>query len=149
MITTVMKEFVYKLVEDAGELKDALEVRKQVFVAEQGILENIVFDDNESGAMHMVVKDGEKVIGTARVRFPEAKQAKLERMAVLKPFRCRGVGQGIVSFLVRELKNKQIEKIVLHAQHGVVGFYQSCGFSALGVPFEEADIEHLKMGKKL
>ena len=144
-----MKEFVYKLVEDAGELECALEVRKQVFVGEQGILENVVFDGNESGAMHMVVKDGEKVIGTARVRFPEAKQAKLERMAVLKPFRCQGVGQRIVFFLVRELENRQIEKIVLHAQRGVVGFYQACGFNTLGVPFEEAGIEHLKMGKKL
>ena len=144
-----MRELIYKLVEDADELKGALEVRRQVFVEEQGILENVVFDGNEGEAMHMVVKDGERVIGTARVRFPEVRQAKLERMAVLKPFRCRGAGEGMVSFLVGELKKKQIEKVVLHAQHTVVGFYKLCGFDALGAPFEEAGIEHLKMERKL
>jgi len=34
-------------------------------------------------ALHMVVMDGERVIGTARVLFLATNQAKLERMASL------------------------------------------------------------------
>lgn len=143
-----MKEFTYKLVENNSELKDAFEVRRQVFVEEQGIPEDLVFDGSEGKAMHMVVKDGQSVIGTARVRFQEAKQAKLERMAVLRPFRGMGIGKRIMSFLIEELKSKEIEKVVLHAQYEVIEFYKARGFNTLGLPFWEAGIKHLKMERK-
>ena len=144
-----MKEFIYKLVENDGELECALEVRRQVFVEEQGISENLVFDGCEDKAMHLIVKDGESIIGAARVRFLDDKQAKLERMAVLRPFRSVGIGRGIVSFLIEELKSRGIERVVLHAQYGVIGFYKACGFSTFGLPFWEAGIKHSRMQRKL
>jgi len=145
---TVMKEFTYKLAENDRELNDAFAVRRQAFVEEQGVSEDIVFDGCEDRAMHMVVKDGESVIGTARVRFLDDGQAKLERMAVLKPFRGVGIGKRIMSFLIEELKGKEVERVVLHAQYGVIEFYKACGFNPLDLPFEEAGIKHLKMEKK-
>jgi predicted GNAT family N-acyltransferase len=144
-----MKEFIYKLVENDSELKGAFEVRRQVFTEEQGISEDMVFNDSDGEAMHMVVKDGERVIGTARVQFLDAKQAKLERMAVLGPFRRMGIGRRIISFLMEELKNRQIEKVALHAQHGVMEFYRACGFRQSGLPFWEAGIKHVKMERGL
>ena len=144
-----MREFSYKLVENDNELEGAFEVRRQVFTEEQGISENLEFDGYDGEAMHMVVKDGRRVIGTARVQFLEVKQAKLERMAVLSPFRRRGIGKKIISFLIEELKNRQIEKVVLHAQYGVIGFYKVCGFNQSGLPFWEAGIKHVKMERGL
>jgi predicted GNAT family N-acyltransferase len=144
-----MTRYTYKLVENDTELKGAIEVRRQVFMEEQGISEDLVFDSCEGEAMHIVVKDGERVIGTARVRFPEEKQAKLERMAVLKPFRGMGVGTRIMSFLIEELKRRQIERVVLHAQCGAIGFYKACGCKTFGSPFWEAGIKHLKMEMKI
>jgi len=145
----VMREFTYKLVENKGELNHAFEVRRQVFVEEQGIPENIVFDDPEGEAIHIVAKDGKRIVGTARIQFLGAKQAKLERMAVLKPFRNMGIGKGIMSFIAEELKSKQVEQVILHAQHGAVEFYKECGFKELGLPFWEAGIKHTKMGRAL
>ena len=143
-----MKEFTYKLVENDSELKGAFDVRRRVFVEEQGISEDLVFDDCEDEAMHLVVKDSESVIGTARVRFLEDRQARLERMAVLKPFRGIGIGERMMSFLVEELGSREIERVVLHAQYEVIGFYKTCGFSTLGLPFWEAGVKHLKMERK-
>jgi predicted GNAT family N-acyltransferase len=100
-------------------------------------------------AMHMVAKDGERIVGTARVLFLAASQAKLERMAILKPFRRRGIGKGIISFLDEEFKNRGIEQVVLHAQCSAVNFYKSCGFEESGSPFWEAGIKHVKMQKRL
>ena len=99
--------------------------------------------------LHMVVKDGEKVIGTARVLFLPASQAKIERIAILKPFRRKGIGRRIISFLNEELKNKQVEQVVLHAQYPVAAFYRSCGFVESGSPFREAGIKHIKMQRRL
>jgi predicted GNAT family N-acyltransferase len=144
-----MGKLSYKLVTSDRELKAAFEVRLQVFVEEQGISEELELDDLDQEALHMVVKDGERVIGTARVLFLTANQAKIERMAILKPFRRRGIGKGIISFLNEELRNKQVEQVVLHAQYAVVAFYKSCGFEESGLPFQEAGIKHIKMERQL
>jgi len=144
-----MSELNYKLVTNDKELKGAFEVRRQVFVAEQSIPEDLELDGLDKKALHMVVKDGERVIGTARVLFLANSQAKIERMAVLKPFRGIGIGKKIISFLNEELKNRQVEEVVLHAQCSVVAFYKSCGFKELGPAFWEAGIRHLKMQRQL
>jgi predicted GNAT family N-acyltransferase len=144
-----MAEFTYKLVENESELKGAFAVRREVFVEEQGISESLVFDGGEDVAKHMVVKDGDRVIGTARIRFLQSKQAKLERMAVLRSFRRLGIGKRITAFLMQELESRQIEMVVLHAQYEVVEFYQACGFEPSGSPFWEAGIKHLKMERAI
>ena len=144
-----MSKLSYKLVTSGRELREAFEVRKNVFVDEQGILEELELDGRDSQALHMVVKDGEKIIGTARVLFLPEGQAKIERMAILKPFRCKGIGRGIISFLNEELRNKRIEQVVLHAQCPVAAFYRLCGFVESGPPFWEAGIIHVKMQKQL
>ncbi len=144
-----MSKLNYRLVASDSELEDAFEVRRQVFVEEQGISEGLVFDEYDGEALHMVVKDGERVIGTARVLFLAAHQAKLERMAVSKHFRSRGIGRDIISFLIEELRNRQVVQVILHAQHGVVTFYESCGFEESGLPFWEAGIKHIKMQRRI
>ena len=144
-----MGKLGYKLVASNRDLKEAFEVRKKVFTEEQGTPEDLEFDNHDREALHMVVKDGERVIGTARVLFLTANQAKIERMAILKPFRHRGIGRSIISFLNEELKNRHVEEVVLHAQYSVVAFYKSCGFRESGLPFCEVGIKHIKMQKRL
>ena len=144
-----MGEFSYKLVSSDRELKSAFEVRRHVFVEEQGISEELELDEYDREALHMVVKDKERVIGTARIRFLVTGQAKLERMAVLKHFRRRGIGRDIISFLIAELRNRQMRQVLLHAQYSAVAFYRSCGFEESGLPFWEAGIKHIKMQRRI
>ena len=134
-----------KLVTTDTELRDAFEVRREVFVREQGVTEAEEYDGLDGQAMQAVAKQGERVIGTARVRFPQQGQAKIERMAVLGPFRRKGVGSSIMSFLMSELRNRDTRHIVLHAQTAVAGFYGLHGFQETGLPFWEAGIEHIEM----
>ena len=148
-IYTAMSKLTYKLMASDADLSGAFAVRRQVFVREQGISEDLVFDNNDRDALHVVVKDGERAIGTARVRFLGNNQAKLERMAVTKAFRHKGVGRGIIAFLDEELRDKQVQQVVIHAQEGAVEFYKSCGFKESGSPFWEANIKHIKMYRRL
>jgi predicted GNAT family N-acyltransferase len=140
-----MDNITLKLVTNDEELRSALEVRRQVFVQEQGVSEDLEYDGYDDEALHMVVRDEERVIGTARVRFLTTNQAKIERIAILKPFRRRGIGSSILSFLKIDLKNRQIKHVVLHAQYAVTAFYKSCGFVKIGSPFWEDGIKHIKM----
>jgi predicted GNAT family N-acyltransferase len=144
-----MSKFGYKLVMGDVELREAFEVRREVFVREQGISEDLVFDEHDKEALHMVVKDGERVIGSARVQFWADNQAKLERMAVLKRYRRKGIGKEMLLFLDAVLKDKQVQHVIIHAQLEVVPFYKLCGFDEFGLPFREAGIKHIKMRKRL
>jgi len=144
-----MSKFSYKLVTGDVKLPEAFKVRRQVFVQEQGISEDLTFDEHDREALHMVVKDGRRVIGSARIRFLGDNQAKLERMAILKRYRRKGVGREMLLFLDTVLKDKQVQQVIIHAQLEVVPFYKSCGFHEEGLPFEEAGIQHIKMRKQL
>ena len=144
-----MNEFIYKFTENERELRGAFEVRRQVFIKEQNIPEDLEFDTYDREALHMVVKDGKRVIGTARVLFLTANQVKLERMAISEPFRRKGIGRRIIYYLNEELIKRQVEKVVLHAQCSAITFYKSCGFEESGAPFWEVGIKHIKMQKQL
>jgi len=140
-----MNDFTCKLVTSGTELRSAFEVRRLVFVQEQGVAEAIEYDGLDDKAVHIIARDGDIVVGTARVRFPTPNQAKIERMAVLEPFRRKGIGSAILSFVKQELRNREIEHAVLHAQTAVIGFYSSHGFQETGSPFWEVGIEHIEM----
>jgi len=144
-----MSKFGYKLVTGDVELQEAFEVRRQVFVREQSISEDLVFDGHDREALHMVVKDGERVIGSARVQFLADSQAKLERMAILKRYRRKGIGREMLLFLDTIWKDKQVQQVIIHAQLEVIPFYKLCGFDEFGSPFREAGIKHMKMRKQL
>ena len=141
-----MEKYIYKYIENEEEIHGAHEVRRQVFVIEQGIDPELVFEStNRSREKDVVVKNRDIVIGAARVVFLDNDTAKIERMAVLKSFRGRGVGKGIILFLDEELKRMKVTNILLHAQYQVIDFYKACGFHESGLPFEEAGIMHVKM----
>ena len=140
-----MLKLNYKLIESDNELKEAFQVRIKVFVEEQGISEDLELDGYDSKALHMVVQYGERIIGTARVLFPTPGVAKIERMAILKTFRRKGIGSKIILFLNGRLKIKKISKVIVHAQCSAVPFYKSCGFIESDAPFNEAGISHTKM----
>lgn len=136
---------IYRLMAGEAELQAAFDLRRQVFVEEQGIPGQLEFDGLDDAAIHMVAVDGGKVVGTARVRFPADSQAKIERMAVAKCARRKGIGRRIVSFLIAECRAREMRQVILHAQHDVAPFYRSCGFEEVGEPFQEAGIMHIKM----
>ena len=142
----MMNELVCKFAENEIEYDGVRELRRHVFVEEQGIPEKLVFGGDQGGDDTLiVVMDGQSVIGTARIVFSSLDTAKIERMAVLDKYRNRGVGRKMMAFMVSEIKNRGFSKVYLHAQYTAVDFYRSCGFRDIGKPFEEAGIKHIKM----
>ena len=144
-----MSQFNCQLATTDADLERALEVRRAVFVEEQGVSKDVEYDGLDAGALQLIVSHDGLAVGTARVRFPKPGMAKIERMAVLGPYRRRGVGQEILCFLTAELRERQVETIVLHAQYPVIAFYESSGYRVTGTPFIEAGIKHVEMQRDL
>lgn len=139
----------FRRVSNQAERDAAMAVRREVFVVEQRIAEAEEYDGLDDACLHYVALGDGRVVGTARIRFPSADCAKIERMAVLKPFRQRGIGAGILACVEMDLRAKGIAQAVLHAQTSAVPFYMACGYIAEGEHYYEAGIEHVTMRKNL
>ncbi|MFQ6676327.1 MAG: GNAT family N-acetyltransferase [Fidelibacterota bacterium] len=131
-----------KVVESSRELQQALAIRRQVFVQEQSVPEEIEMDDYDDVATHVLAMRNGKAVGTARWRRT-SNGIKLERFAVPGPLRGGGIGKAILAFILDRVTNGH--EIYLHAQISVVPFYEKFGFACVGKPFKEAGILHRKM----
>jgi len=101
-------------------------------------------DEFENISEHFIVIHDKKIIGCGRIRAID-KYAKLERIAILKEYRCKGFGTKLTKYLIDYCKQKNFNQIRLHSQIYVVDFYKKLGFIVIGEPFDEAGIKHLEM----
>jgi predicted GNAT family N-acyltransferase len=126
------------------ELEKAYTIRTCVFVKEQGVPEEIELDRDDKRAFHFLAFTAGKAVGTARVVMHRG-TAKIGRMAVLKSYRGRGIGTKLLKRAIVMAKRQDAQKIYLHAQVPVIGFYEAMAFRCVGPVFEEAGIPHRKM----
>ncbi|NQV38911.1 MAG: GNAT family N-acetyltransferase [Candidatus Marinimicrobia bacterium] len=131
-----------KRIETAEEMQAAHQIRKNVFVEEQGVSLREEIDKFEDESIHILASINGNPVGTARWRTTE-KGLKLERFAVIKKYRTAGIGKTLLEFCLVE--NAHISHIYLNAQLTVIGFYQKYGFIEVGEEFSEAGIMHRQM----
>jgi|GEM_PF-85987 len=130
------------------------QLRQIVFIQEQGVSENDEWDglDPLANTRHFAVffSDGftqpPLMIACARI----LNNGKIGRMAVLKPWRRKGVGSRLLQCILQHLLQQQFESNTdiapnLNAQLSAIAFYQNIGFVATGKVFLDAGIEHKKM----
>jgi len=131
------------------DLTDAFAVRETVFVDEQGVDEDIEYDDNDSEATHVVAYDDDEAIGTARLRATDEMTGKVERVSVLAEYRGEGIGRLLMDTVEEQARESGFERLKLHSQTRAAGFYETVGYERYGEEFEEAGIPHIAMEKRL
>lgn len=119
-------------------------VRGIVFVEEQGVPYDLEIDEHEGAALHVLWEEDGEPVATGRVRFLDD-WAKLERIAVRKAWRGRGLGERIVERLVELARERGDHRFKLHAQAHLRPYYERLGFAVQGELFQEADIDHYLM----
>jgi len=125
--------------EDACALKA---IRTQVFVEEQGVPQEMEWDDADDTSLHFIASsDQGEPIGTARLMA----NGQIGRMAVLKPWRGRGVGDALLRAVLSQALTTGHPPPFLNAQAYAVDFYARHGFKVRGQRFMEAGIPHYKM----
>ncbi|MCY3022979.1 MAG: GNAT family N-acetyltransferase [Planctomycetota bacterium] len=135
---------VLRVVENLDDLVKAFVVRGIVFAGEQGISYNLDRDGCDTGAVHVLSElDGEPV-AAGRIRFLDG-FAKLERIAVRKPYRGRHLGRRLTEFMIAVARKRGFSTCKLHAQAYLEKYYEAHGFKTKGPRFVEAGIEHCLM----
>lgn len=97
-----------KRITTENDLKIAFQIRKEVFVEEQGFPLESEFDEFDTlNALseHILVYYNEKPVGTGRLRVVDG-LGKLERICILEPYRKFGLGKIIIKTL-EEIANKR------------------------------------------
>lgn len=139
-------------------------VRREVFVVEQGIPEDIEMDAYDAEAVHLLATgpDGTP-LGTVRfLHGPPARRkyadkgvrddetAVLGRLAVSRAARGTGLGAGLVRAVEADAARRGLTGVYLEAQSYALGFYERLGYAAFGSEFDEGSgIPHQAMRRAL
>ena len=128
------------------EILDNVLVRGKVFIIEQEIDWEIEFDGLDDECILFTAYDDKthEPVGAARLY-----KNKVGRVATLKEYRKQGIATEIMHKIEDYAKENKIPELVLHAQLYVKDFYEHLDYIPVGDIFEEADIKHIKMIKKI
>jgi predicted GNAT family N-acyltransferase len=124
----------------------AAPIRYEVFLEEKDPPPGIELDDVDPQCLHALALDETgKAVGTGRL-LPDG---HIGRMAVLKDWRRRGVGDAIIDALTEEARKRGYAAVVISAPLQAAEFYRNHGFVAEGKVFREAGMLQQKMRKAL
>ena len=113
---------------------DARAIREEVFVKEQGFVEEI--DETDGKAVHVVCYDQEGIYHIGRV-------------AIRKKYRDRHIGRKIMEFMEECIRQEGGKTIHLSAQARVKEFYEKLGYQKRGESYMEEHCLHIPMEKHI
>ena len=142
MTQPVASPFHLELVTWQDHASALAQVRRAVFIEEQGIAEHEEWDDKDALCLHVLARDAQGLpIGTARL-FPSG---RIGRMAVLAAWRGQGLGMALLQAALQRALALGAPDICLDAQLQAMPFYARAGFVAEGDVFMDAGIPHRRM----
>lgn len=132
-------------------LEEAFQIRFEVFVKEQYIGPDTEGDELDLIDTHWLVRDETGfAIATARLTDRGEGMGKIERIAVLKPYRQQGAGCLLIETVERDAKIKGFSQLLVHVQTHCQAFFQKQGYLVTDPEiFEEDNIPHVRMEKTL
>ncbi|MDN7241458.1 GNAT family N-acetyltransferase [Planococcus sp. N028] len=131
------------------EKEQAMEVRRTVFIEEQGVPAAIEMDANDATAIHFVGYQFAQPIAAGRIREIEPGIGKVERVCVLPEYRGHRTGVLLMEAMEEHARSIGIFKLKLNSQSYAIPFYEKLGYAITSEEFFEADISHRSMEKNL
>ncbi|MGV6850046.1 MAG: GNAT family N-acetyltransferase [Marinibacterium sp.] len=132
-------------VERTTDLATCLDLRKEVFIQEQGVPEDLERDALDGDAIHLLALIDGRPAGTARLVIL-GETAKIGRVCVRKSARGDGLGAALIRAALEEARqNPGLVRVKLGAQISACGFYEKLGFEAVGPVYVDAGIDHRDM----
>ncbi|MEU5916960.1 GNAT family N-acetyltransferase [Streptomyces sp. NPDC004288] len=142
-----------------GDREACFAVRREVFVEEQGVPQELEYDPYDATAVHVLAvrADGEP-LGTGRLLHgadaagrtgADGSVGSLGRLAVAKAARGLGIGAALVRGIEDAARARGLSAVDLHAQTHALGFYERLGYVAYGPEFPDAGMPHRAMRRTL
>ena len=138
---------IYCQPENQEEFETYLQVRYEVLRKPLNLPPGSEQDDLDQEAIHVIAKDGRRIVGGGRIHFVDDKTAQVRFMAVLDQYKGQGIGAEILLNLEKFAFNQGKSKIFLNAREHVVAFYEKCGYQVVSGPTVLLGIQHYTMEK--
>ncbi|GHH85026.1 GNAT family N-acetyltransferase [Streptomyces capitiformicae] len=158
-MSPVPVSYEVRVADGPGDREACFAVRKEVFVVEQGVPEDLEYDAYDVVAVHVLaVRDDGVPLGAGRLLHGEAAVGKtggepgvgvLGRLAVLGEVRGLGVGVALVRAVEEAARARGLTAVDLGAQTHALGFYERLGYVAYGPEFLDAGMPHRAMRRVL
>jgi predicted GNAT family N-acyltransferase len=123
-------EIAVTVAHSAETVMQAVAIRGAVYIGEQECPYSEEFDGNDFAATHLIGYVGEEPVSCIRLRF-FADFAKIERLAVRREYRHRGLASKLVEAAVDLCRAKGYQRFYAHSQKRLVGFWRRFGFKPL------------------
>ena len=128
----------------------AAPLRTEVFVHEQGVPQDMEWDERDAHCLHGVLFNRLGLpVATGRLLPAQDGVAKIGRMAVLRQMRGQAFGAQVLKGLMDAARDRGDKSIVLHAQCSAEHFYKRQGFVSQGPVYQEAGMDHVTMVQTL
>lgn len=140
------------IAKNQSEIDECVEIRKTVFVKEQGVpleLEADEFDFKDAPCTHFMIYENDILIGTFRIICKKENEAHFQRFCILKEFRGKNSGRLALCDAENFCLENGYSKITMNSQCYAIGFYEKSGFSVVSDEFDDAGIPHVAMEKEL
>jgi len=145
-MTTPLPSFVVEVIDFTIGRGDLQAIRDVVFVQEQQVPAEMERDALDPQCVHVIARTADGMaIGTGRL----TPDHRIGRMAVLRDWRGKGVGDAMLLALIEQARERGWREVALNAQASAITFYARHGFLPHGERFIEAGIEHLAMRRLL
>jgi predicted GNAT family N-acyltransferase len=145
---TGVAAYEIRRVRTEGEMQAALQLRHDVFCAEQGVPEREELDGRDHEGIHLVAMVQGELVATCRILLVGT-TAQFSRLAVRRSARRRGIATALLALADEETRALGGRRLVLHAQTYAQELYERAGYRTRGRVFTEAGIEHIAMEKQL
>jgi ElaA protein len=124
------------------EVYQVARLRQRVFVIEQDCpYEDLDGRDLEAGTRHVLMRDGEILVGYARV-LDDGDAWRIGRVLLDPAVRGRGLADAVMETALSLCRGRDV---VLDAQSPLTGWYATFGFAVDGQDFVEDGIPHTPM----
>lgn len=129
--------------------KEAIQIRTEVFVLEQGFREE--FDTVDNNCLHFLYYDDDKAIGVARIYYSKEHRCyAIGRFAIVKEYRREHRGKLLLEEMEKYLVEKRGHiKVGLSSQERALPFYKACGYKIVGEMYLDENYPHYWMEKEL
>ena len=126
--------------------KVASGLRSEVFIEEQGVSQELEWDEFDGRSLHAVLRNRMGLaVATGRLLPALDGVSKIGRMAVKRQLRGLKLGDHVLTGLLEAAAKRGDHEVVLHAQCSAENFYKRRGFTRRGDVFQEADMDHVEM----
>jgi N-acetylglutamate synthase-like GNAT family acetyltransferase len=133
----------------SAEYKKMVELRKEILRKPLGLDFSEADLENEKDDTLIAAYDDDEMVGCCMLCKIDDERVKLRQMAVHEDVQGKGLGAAILNFAENIARDKGYKTIYMHARESAVGFYEKLGYQINSDVFNEVNIPHYVMEKRL